>query len=373
MPPQSEHFTWIAATTAYYFNLSFYDFQQCVTFRNMLIENGITNLKASYENLTGSIPPIMCEMIENHKHARRVDVANIISFIRYNHMALKKRAVHMVQITTLASELADPNSLPLEKRRSTFLQTLKHLIDDGMGERVAAATSFHLHNSKNFKPKTSTPKYVEIQPHETLTHHTLPNTYLGVDSDGKLQVIDTGRGVYTIETTSKIPCGWMCRVDPETNTFVAGNEHDCVGLVLNEDKDACDLFPLILPINPSGPEVHAVENTWVTWGSKQKPHAFRWSPQNGVQHCSKQEARNHIMAVTNMAGKGNTILLDNETLCTLPPDQSISCTYGNMRDVDVITRANDFWRIDILKNHAWCVGIPDIQHVKVIAPLVDWG
>jgi hypothetical protein len=372
MVPQSEHFTWVAATTAYHFNLSFYDFQQCVAFRNMLIENGITNLRASYENLTGSIPPIVCELIETHQTSRRVDLANIISFIRYNHMALKKRPVHMVQITTLAAELADPDSLPLDKRRSTFLQTLKHLVDDGMDERVAAATSFHLHNSKNFKPSTSTPRYVEIQPHDTLTHHTLPNTYLGVDSDGKLQVIDTGRGVYTIETTSKIPCGWLCRADPESNTFVAGNEQECVGLVLNGDKDACDLFPINLPINPSGPNVHSVENTWVAWGSKQKPHAFQWGPKRGVHHCSKQEARNHIMAVTDMVGKGNTILMDNETLCALPPDQSISCMYGNLRDVDVITRANDLWRIDILNNHAWCVGIPDMQHVKVIAPLVDW-
>ena len=78
------------------------------------------------------------------------------------------------------------------------------------------------------------------------------------------------------------------------------------------------------------------------------------------------------MAVKNITGKGNTVLVDNETLCTLPPDQSILCTHGNMRDLDVITRANDLWRIDILKNHAWCVGIPDIKHVKVIAPLVDW-
>jgi hypothetical protein len=363
-----ESVQWEAATAAFYLGMSFAEYQKCASFRDMLLENGLKDLKASYGNITGHVPHIICELIQSNEAMRRVDLANAIACIRYNQMAIKKRPVHMVQITTRMRDLVEPE-LPQDSRRSTFLQTMKFLVDAGMGDRQACATSYLLHH----QPPREKPakKTVEIQSRDIRAHHSLPNTYLAVDSVGGVWIMDTTRGVYQIPTATPVPNGWVCRVDPDSNTFIAGDDGQCVSVVLNEALDACMQTPLVLPDYPS--VAQCVDYRWVVWGSRKRPHAFQHKD-GAIKMCATSEAKMHVMSRPFLNGTGNCVTLDGEVVCCIPDDQNITCTYGTPRDVDVVTSANDFWRIDVVNNRAWCVGMELGDAVIVaLAPLVGWN
>jgi hypothetical protein len=355
--------TFEVAIAAYYLKLNFYDHQKCISFRDMLVENGVADLQRSYGNITGHVPAMLCEVIASNKAMRRVDLAFVLSAIRYNHLAIQKRSVLKVQVTSLVSELA--GEMGPESRRSTILQTMGCLVGEGMDERVACATAFTLHHPK----REPAMRCVDIQTSDIHSHHTLPNAYLGVDSVGGLWVVDTMRGVYAIPTPTPVPHGWLCRVS-NANVFVAGDDGHCVGLVLNESLDACMQTPLVLPEYPS--RVDCVEHKWVVWGSRKRPHAFEWDG-SSLRLCPPGEAKMYVLSKSHMDARGNSVTLDGYVVCSLPPAQTISCMFGTPRYVDVITGANDIWRIDIVKNKAWCVGMElgDVG-IMTFAPLVGW-
>ena len=354
---------WVTATAAYYLGLLFFDHNKCTSFRDTLIENGVKDLKSSYANITGHVPDVLCELIACNPDMRRVDLATILACIRYNYLAIKKRPVHVVQITNLMSELV--GELCRESRRSTFLQTMNFLVKEGMEERVACATSYRMHHRPT---RTDPVRCVEIQTSDIHAHHTLPNSYLAVDSDGGLWVVDIVRGTYPISTPTRIPTGWLCRTTPDGNTFMAGDDTQCVGLVLNDSLDACIQSPIVLPTYPSG--ARSVENRWVVWGSARRPHAVQWRD-GDLTLCASEEAKMHVLSHPHMDAAGNRVTLNGEVVCCVSPDQTISCLFGNCRDVDVITGANDLWRVDIVNNKAWCVGLETVPIVN-IAPLVGW-
>lgn len=365
---ESSQSQWEAATAAFYLGMSFCEYQKCVSFRDMVLENGLKDLKTSYANITGHVPDIIGEIIDSNEDMRRVDLANVIAGVRYNQMALKKRPVHMVQITTRMWDLVGGEELPQESRRSTFLQTMDFLLGENMDVPQACATAYLLHHQcKREKPVKNT---VEIQNSEIRVHHSLPNAYLAVDSVGGLWIMDTTRGVYQIPTATPVPNGWVCRVDPDSNTFIAGDEGQCVSVVLNESLDACMQTPVVLPENPS--MVQCVEHRWVVWGSRKRPYAFQYID-GKVKMCSTNEAKMHVMSRPCLDARGNSVTLDGEVVCCIPNDQNITCTYGTPRNVDVVTSANDFWRIDVVNNRAWCVGMDLGDGVVVaLAPLIGW-
>lgn len=333
-------------------------------FRDALLENNIIDLAMSYINITGSVPDAVSEFVEANPEMRRVDVADHISRLRYNYQKIKRRPVHGYQVSALASKLVDSGSLPTDLRRKTYIQTRRKLLDQGLAPAQASAFAFEIHESR----PPGRPALPVVVFGET-TDVCLPNAYLTVNAAGGLTVVDSTQGAYDLPTSPALPTQWMCRVSPDSNEFLVGDDQRCVHVSLTSECDAAMQTPLALPpiVSPT-----CVDNRWVVWGSRSRPMAFEWRA-GGAVMCSTPDARKHLVSSgERLRSEGNRITLGCETLAALPVEQSISCIYGDAGVADAITTSRDFWRINIRANRASCVGLPSEPTITAMAPLVGW-
>jgi hypothetical protein len=355
---------WLCALASVDFNLMYESSYTVDVFRDALLENNTIDLNMAYINITGSVPSVVSEFIESNTDMRRVDLADHLSRLRYNYQKIRRRPVHYHQVCSLATQIIDSDTLPTDMRRKSYIQTRRKLIEQGISTEKASAFAFEMHRTGTVHADT----IPEVTLVDTVDLY-LPNAYLAVGAGGDLTVVDSTQGVYGIRTSPPLPNQWMCRVSPDTNEFIIGDEHRCVHVSLTPEGDGVMQTPIALPTitRPT-----CVDNRWVVWGSKARPSAFEWREGKAVM-CSVDDARKHVVSLgKKISSEGNRIMLGSDTLVKLPMGESISCMYGNAREVDVVTTSRDFWRIDVRGNRAECVGLPIDYKLAAMAPLVGW-
>lgn len=354
---------WLHALTSVDLHLVYASQYTLDTFRDALLENNVLDLQMSYVNLTGSVPDAIAELIADNPDMRRVDLANYIAHVRYNYQKIKSQPVHCYQVSSLASGMIDSDSVPVEHRRKTYIQTRRKLLEQGLDPGRASAFAFTIHNQTPTSHEGSSEVVIG-----DLRELDLPNAYMAVDVSGNLLIIDSTKGTYPIETSPRLPTQWICRVSPDLNEFLVGDETRCVHVHLTDDCDACIQTPVVLPFYPS--EVVCVDSKWVVWGTRERPFAFTWDAGRAVPTI---DARKYVVSVgEQVRSVGNQVLFRGESIAKLPATQSISCMYGDTAAIDVVTASLDMYRIDVRSNVASCVGLP-VQHpIAVMAPLVGW-
>lgn len=363
--------TWLHAAAATDMNLRLGDVRAVHALRDSLLEEA--NLMDAWGNLRGRVPDMIRELIDDDDDSGGADmVATRVANTHYNYLKMRRSPVHMLQVASLAARHIGPDVTHHQHRRKSYTQTRRAMMEHGLSLRCAAAAAYHLHkqtSSSSTPPPTPELEIVQAPPGE-VDHLDLPVSYLGVDVDGRLWVIDTTRGVARVRMGSRLPTKWIHRVSSSSNMFLAGDDQRCVGIVLARDMRSGVEVPVTIPHHPSEPP-DVVDNTWLVWGDVKHPHSIRWDPDHGLRESAT--AKLQVMSrPRRLVAAGNQVSMGEEAVTSIPDDQSITCVCGTPTSIDLVTDAMDFYRIDVQAHKAWCVGIDVNQSIVAMTSIVNW-
>jgi hypothetical protein len=209
------------------------------------------------------------------------------------------------------------------------------------------------------------------EPPGTAHHLTLPSNYLGVDTEGKLFVLDATRGASPLQASHRVPHAWCARVSPHNNEFLAGDSNVALSITVDDELAHVYDTPVVLPRYPTS-HVTNVEHRWITWtDTNGHPRALQWDSDTATL-CSNDDARLYASTVLVLRPEGNTVWRDAVCLATLPPSESITCVHGTPSAFDAFTQGGDWWRVDVRARRAWVVSVPAANVIRAIAPMVQW-
>jgi len=385
-----EKLLWMEALAGVDMGLTLGDMNVCVNLQTALLDwcggDEADGLAAAWRATYGMVPPLIHEILNvrgktSASKEQVTELALVIARVRVTFLALARDTVHREQVRALAAERA-VSDYP-EYRQKSYVRTHAKLCEGGVCREVAAGVAYCMHTPSMHAHWTNAPALRAETPTSTLEiqadaipgdadHLALPQIYLGVDIQGMLVLLDAYRGASTVKVANAVPHGWCVRVSGHTNVFLAGDAGAALRVTLNEGRSSAMDVPVALPRYPTS-GAHAVENKWVVWrGGNGKARALEWDGAN-ARLCSDEEARLHASATVILKARGNRVWAGETCVATLPTSESITVVAGTAFAFDAFTQGGDWWRVDVRANKAWVVGVPGVNIICTIAPVVEWN
>ena len=349
-----------------------------VEFEHVLSENG--GGESAWQNLLGYVPGVVKQRMRNRDPAPR-----LLATVRYNYLAIRDHPQLIDQVEEAVCEhvqaASGTHKSYLGSKRGNYAQTRHSIEGGGAGRVTAAAHAFHMHHHGSVTGGGGGGGDARLTilgdptPGE-VDHLDLPSAYACVDTQGHLLIVDVTKGVSRIPLPLKLPISWILRTSQDSNEFMVGGVHECMGVVLGPQLDSAVCVDIHLTHQPRNP--HGVSNRFIVWGGGgEDPHphqAITWTPGSGVSVCTEREAK--LVAQQQVGAPqphGNTVNIGAGVAVSFPTKTTVvTCVSGNFLGFDCATNENDFCRVDVDKKEAWCVGMDTEHAIVCMAPLVKW-
>jgi hypothetical protein len=375
---------WIEALAAVDMGLAIGDWNACVNLQQTLLANNsgpTQELAASWRNIYGHTPPIVHELVNVRKTCNVPEMALTLGRLRYTFLALNSNPTYRYQVHLAASERLGAESVLWEYHQKGYVSTHAKVMvsKEGMDAGNAAAHAYFMHTKLTLTAsgvewvKNIPALDIVNEPPAAADQLHLPCAYLGVDARGKLVLLDSTRGTSNIAIGNVVPHEWIVRVSEHSNEFLAGNIGCALHITLNEPLTIGTGTPVALPMYPFD-RVHEVDNTWVVWRTNNGPRALQWnSTLQRASLCSAEDARLYAVINQSVYSRRNSVWRDATCIARLPSSESITAVWGTAVGFDAFTKKGDWWRVDVRARKAWVVGVPTVNEVCSVAPLVTWS